>query len=514
MDKILFKNLNVDFENTTEVTSYLKGLFRGKNELNDYHNMEDIERINDFLKNIFKEWYINPKLRQAVPKSTCVSKAKSVFFNPALPKSKESLFEILHFFQKEIMPKSIHTWNPDFMAYMFSGPPLPAAIGELLAIMLNPTLSTLEMSLPATLIEQNVIQWMTQLLNMPEESGGIFLPGGSFSNRMGLLIARNRFLGSNLHKKGLFNCQRGVILCSASAHYSIESAANILGIGIENVIKVKTNQRGEMLVEDLKEKLQYCQTNSLIPFAIVVTMGITTTGGCDPLKEIIAICRDRNIHIHVDAAFGSTMAFSSKRTDYFQGIEHADTVTWDIHKGGILGASLSCSVLLAKTKSMLKDTFAMTADYLFHESESQQEIEDLGLSTPMCGKRFDALKVWIIWKTYGTNYLQRLADQRIALTDWFYKQLSAMDDFEPAYQPINPIICYRFIPSDYKAKSQSEIDYLQKHIRNVLKEDYGIFVNYTTINQKIYLRCVFTCPLTKKKNVLNLLSIIKKIQRP
>ena len=313
---------------------------------------------------------------------------------------------------------------------------------------------------------------------------------------MGLITARNHRLGPDAALKGVQSLSyQPVIICSDASHYSIANAGDVLGIGKEHVIKVRTNQRQEMLIDDLKEKLAECAANNQRPFALVATMGTTVTGGFDPLKELVPICKEHNIHLHVDAAFGGGFSLSKDGRTVFEGIEHADTVIWDAHKW--LHVPLTCTVLLAPDARLFKQIFSSNANYLFHPQAEEIDIaDDLGQYTLLCGKRFDALRVWILFKAYGQDYFRDLAQSRVELARDFYRMLCDDPDFVPSYEPASPLQCFRYEPEQLRGIDQAYADRLHRHVREQAKQKGLAMFNITHLKGRDHFRTILINPLT------------------
>jgi glutamate/tyrosine decarboxylase-like PLP-dependent enzyme len=371
--------------------------------MRDLHTPDVIRTTLRFLESVLTEQYLlteeKPLLRFREKEDVL-----SDLFEAEPPSDGMGLERALELYREKVSPDSVQTWHPAFFNQMSTGASLPAVLGNTLASMINGTLSTFEASPSATVIERVVARWMARLLGMKPGSSGIFISGSSIANFMALVVARNKNLNPELKQRGLQNVEeQGVVLCSEASHYSIKNAVNLMGLGTDRLVMVKTNERNEMRVDSLREALEDCDYRGLKPFAIVATLGSTVTGGFDPLADIIEVCRGRNIHVHVDAAFGGGMALTKRAETCFKGIEEADTVTWDAHKW--LHAPLTCTVLLAPNPRIFRQSFNSDAEYLFHApNEPVSMVEDLGQYTVFCGKRFHALAIWLMFQAYGETF--------------------------------------------------------------------------------------------------------------
>ena len=480
--------------------------------MRDYHSQQSIDEISNVIKDILTGYYVDP---ESAPASPGADKRALVdaFGDANLPKDGKGLKAVLDLFDSEVVTNSIKTWHPLFMNQMSAGVALPAVLGDLFSSMLNCTMATWEMTPVATIIERNVSRWMASLLGMKPGSSGIFIPGGSLSNLFALTVARDNKFSPKIATDGLQSIEkRGAILCSEACHYSIGNTGNLLGLGKDHIIKVASNERGEMLMDDLHAKLAWCDQQGILPFAVVATMGLTVTGGFDPLEEIAEVCRERDMHLHVDAAFGGGMALTKAGKDIFAGIEHADTVIWDAHKW--FHTPLTCTALLAPDARIFKHSFSTGADYLFHPQEEEIDLaDDLGHYTFLCGKRFDALPIWFTLETFGTQYFHDLADQAVALTEQIHAAIEAHPDFQPTYRPISPIICFRYLPEGSEKWPTDYTNNLQRWVREEAKRRKLAMFNITKFKGGDHFRMILINPLTTREHVETLLTQLVELGR-
>lgn len=472
------------------------------------HGEEEIVKVAAILVEILKDTYVDPQKDPVLPYHT-KQEMIDAFFEAEPPQLGVGLENALNDFRARVLPASVKTWHPLFLNQMFAGSSFPAIVGDLLISMMNPTLATWEMSPAGTVIERSAAQWMAHLLGMPKGSSGIFLPGGSISNLMALTVARNSRLGPEVGRVGLARLnERGAILCSDACHYSIANAANILGIGAEQVIKVGTNHRNEMRFEAFLEALDDCAARGLKPFAVVATMGITVTGGFDPLDQLGPVCRERGIHLHVDAAFGGGVALSDSGRHALKGIEFADTVIWDAHKW--LHVPLTSSVLLTPDPRILREVFSSNANYLFHRQDEELDLaEDLGHYTVLCGKRFEALRLWLLFKAYGERYFRDLAEERMTTTRQFAHMIEASQHFELSFEPRSPIVCWRYLPESLRAADGAYLDALHRHVRETCKREGIALFNMAPLKGALNFRAILVNPLTTSAHLSRLLDDIR-----
>ena len=476
----------------------------------DLNTPDGIASICKKLNEVFDDFYLDPGNR---PSGPLVDKPRVVqeFSDPEPPEKGEGFEATLAYFEEQILPQTVKTWHPLFLNQMTAGASIPAILGETFSSMINSTMATFEMTPAATVIERNVSMWMAQMLGMPEGSSGIFLPGGSLSNLLALAVARHQRMGTELSQKGLKSIpNQGVILCSDGGHYSVANAASLLGFGTENVVKIASNHRNEILPEAFEKAVFQAKEEGKQPFAAVATMGLTVTGGFDPLEEMAEICRDHDIHLHVDAAFGGGIALTQVGEQLFRGIEHADTVIWDAHKW--FHVPLTCTVLLAPDARIFKHVFNTNADYLFHPQDEDIDMaDDLGKYTILCGKRLDALPIWLLLKSYGVDYFRQLAESRLKLSHEVYDMLCEDRDLVPSYQPVSPILCFRFLPPGSEEWSPTYTDRLQRWVRETAKKRQVAMFNVAKLKGRDHFRMILINPLTTRAHIIQLLADIRAL---
>lgn len=469
------------------------------------HSKDNLDTYVAWFSETLSDFYAQPRNRQVtqhLDKEELVSRI--IQENP--PEQGIGFDSMKMLLKDTIMAYGVKTWHPHFFNQMSAGTPAPAVVSSAIASMINSTLSTYEAAPTATIVERNVAQWMAQLLGMPEGSGGIFLPGGSLSNLLALTLARKRKFYDKTQQQSVYavaNAQPA-ILCSKHSHYSVSNAAMVLGIMPQNIIAVKTNHRGEMDPKDLATQLKNAVKNGLLPFAVVANLGVSVTGGFDPLSEIVAVCKPYDIHIHGDAAFGGGMALTDQRDILFKGIEHVDTVTWDAHK--CLYMPLTSSVLLTPHLGALRQCFSSGADYLFREEIEDDPCmaRDLGSETLLCGKRFEALPLWMFFNTYGVSAMREMVQSRLELAREFASYLDQVPEFELPFNPVSPLLNFRYLPAHVENASPERQDEYQRWVREKLRVKGQALFNIATLNDRKYLRMILINPLTTMDDLKNI----------
>lgn len=379
---------------------------------------------------------------------------------------------------------SVKTGHKQFLNQLYSGQNLPALIGEFVTALTNTSMYTYEVAPMATLIEKELIKKMCGIVGFTN-GGGTFATGGSNANMLAMMSARNKRLPS-VKQTGLKSGYVLTAFVSDQSHYSFDTAANILGIGSAYVYKVKSDAQGRMLTEDLAKQIEESIQKGETPFFIAATTGTTLLGAFDPLDEIAEIAKKHDIWMHVDGSFGGSIILSKKYRHLFQGIGRADSFTWNPHK--LMNVPLVASVLLMKdNKRLLKNLSDLDTDYIYHDNEAAEF--NLGKQSVQCGRRVDALKVWLAWRFYGDKGYEKRINRMFELARYAQSKVENHAKLKLVADPQSLTVCFV-----YHAKKQEELDELNLAIRENLMQQGLTIVNYGYLKGKVAIRLVISNP--------------------
>ncbi|KAK0566729.1 Glutamate decarboxylase 2 [Tilletia horrida] len=301
-----------------------------------------------------------------------------------------------------ILQNSVNHWTQGrFAAKLYSSTDAVGIASELLLAFLNANGHVYSAAPALSVIEVATVAKINQLIGYGEGSGGLTMPGGSASNRLSLTTAINNLLPSVQHEGMTSLPQQPIVFTSDHSHYSIEQAAISAGIGLSNVRKVATDHVGRMDIFDLRRQIEACLQAGQRPFYINATAGTTVTGCYDDIRQIAALAEQYGCWLHVDGSWGGSVLWSSKYRSLLDGIHLAHSVTVNPHKG--LRVPLQCSFLLVRDRKLLSAN-VVNGDYLFHEGQQY----DIGATTTFCGRRSDALKLYLAWQMHGSKTAEQL----------------------------------------------------------------------------------------------------------
>ncbi|RMH29173.1 MAG: cysteine synthase [Planctomycetota bacterium] len=326
------------------------------------------------------------------------------------------------------------TASPRFLNQLFGGRDPAAVAGELLAAVLNTSMYTYKAAGANALIERELTGTMARLVGF-DHGEGVFAPGGSMSNFCAIVMARNAAAPS-ARQRGLTG-EALTLYTSEQSHYSITKGAAMAGIGRERVRRVPCDRRGRMAPEALERMIAEDKAAGLTPFMINATAGTTVLGAYDPIPAIARLAERFGVWLHVDAALGGSVAVSEAHRHLIEGVERADSVTWDAHK--MLTVPLTCSVILTRRRGELERNFDEDADYLFQADSAEV---NFGGRSIQCGRRNDALKLWALWKRHGTRGLGRRVDRLFGLARLAAELVRENPELELVREPESVTVCF------------------------------------------------------------------------
>lgn len=339
---------------------------------------------------------------------------------------------------------AVDTSHPGYVNRMWAGANLPSVIGEMVTAVTNTSACTFETAPVSTLMEKYMLRTMLDLVGFADGSGQM-TTGSSNANMIAMMAARNSACPAT-KQSGLFGKAPLFAFVNADAHYSMDRAANILGLGTEHLIKIPVDDHGRMSMPALEERLVEVTAAGGRPFFIAATAGTTVRGSYDLLEPLLALRERYRFWLHVDGAWGGSVVFSERlRRQFLPGLEQADSFTLDFHK--MLGTALMCNVLLFNRRpDILRDVCsAGDESYIFREGEDG-EIRDLGTQSLQCGRRVDSLKWFLDWKFYGQAGLAERVEHYLELCRYAEEQVLQNDELEMVVPRESFNVCFRFRP--------------------------------------------------------------------
>jgi L-2,4-diaminobutyrate decarboxylase len=398
-------------------------------------------------------------------------------------------FEQIEETLRMVVENSVSVAHPHTAAHLHCPPLLPALAAEVVISALNQSMDSFDQAPVATVVEQKMIRWLCAEVGLPPTSDGTFTTGGTQSNYLGLLLARDAFVQSHwsrsVQKSGLPpDANRLRILCSDVAHFTVEKSASQLGLGSDSVVHIKVDDHFRMSIASLREALDVLRKQDLLPMAIVATAGTTDFGSVDPLPEIAVLARSAGAWLHVDAAYGGALLFSARHREKLSGIEAADSLGIDFHK--LLWQPIPCSAFLLRDTRHF-DSIQLHADYLNPELHEEEGIPNLVTTSLLTSRRFDALKLWISLQTLGRNKLGQMIDRTLELAAETAALIKENPCLELVSEPQLSTVVFRYVPKN----SALDADRINAGIRQRLFDHGEAVLGHTRVRGRQCLK--FTC---------------------
>ena len=394
-------------------------------------------------------------------------------------------WEELFTWVEQYLAHAVKTGHPGYVNRMWAGANLPSVIGEMIVAVTNTSSCTYETAPVATLMEKYLLRTMLDLVGF-EKGAGQMTTGSSNANMIAMMAARNSVC-PEAKQRGLFGRRELFAFVNADAHYSMDRAANILGLGTEHLIKIPVDSHGRMRVPILEQRLAEITTSGGVPFFVAATAGTTVRGAYDPLQPLLVL-RDRYpFWLHVDGAWGGSVLFSDRlRQQYLPDLEQADSFTLDFHK--MLGTALMCNVLLFNHRPDILREVCSAGDesYIFREGEDG-EIRDLGTQSLQCGRRVDSLKWFLDWKFYGRSGLAERVETYLELCRYAEEQVQRMDDLEMVVPRESFNLCFRF-----RTPTDIPVEPFNRELRERMHRAGRALVGTGFVNDQLVLRLLIT----------------------
>ena len=404
---------------------------------------------------------------------------------------------------KTITERTTYVHHPKYIGHQVSPVAPITALTGMISSLLNNGTALYEMGMSSNAIERIVTDFICEKIGFDENSGGFLTSGGTLANLTALLSARKAILEEDVWING--STQKLGIMVSEEAHYCIDRAARIMGLGNQGIIKIPVTATYQMDTELLEEKFFEAEQKGIKIFAIVGSAPSTATGIFDNLIAISDFASKKQIWFHIDGAHGGAGIFSEKYKHTVKEMEKADSVVIDGHKMMMMPAITTA--LLFKNRVHANATFSQKADYLLTESE-HEDWYNSGKRTFECTKTMMGIHWFTLLKIYGEEVFNANVTQLYDMGKEFSHIIEAEKDFELAIPPMSNIVCFRYITNDLDT---SELNGLNAKIRQTLLEDGEFYIVQTKLRGVQYMRVTVMNPFTKTSHFKNLLNKIKQI---
>ena len=422
---------------------------------------------------------------------------------PEAPAHGEPFERIFDDFERLIVPGLTHWNHPGFFAYFAITASGPGILGEFLSAALNQQAMLWRTSPAATELEEVTLSWLRQMMNLPDSFEGVIYDTASISTLHALAAARERAMpGVRAH--GLVDEDDGngerrgrpVVYCSDQTHSSIDKAVILLGLGHRSLRKIPSDQDFRMRADLLQEEISKDRARGRLPLAVIATVGTTSTTSVDPLDAIAEICVRENVWLHVDAAYAGVAAMVPAHTHLLDAAARADSVVVNPHKW--LFTPFDLSVLYCRHMDTLREAFSLVPEYLkTGDAPGVRNLMDTGIQL---GRRFRALKFWMVLRHFGAEGLRQRLEEHMRLARLFAGWIDASDDFERMAPVPFSVVCFR----------RRADDTVNELLLDALNRTGEVFLSHTRLNGVFVLRLAIGNLHTTEAHVQRVWELIRQ----
>lgn len=407
------------------------------------------------------------------------------------PEDPESFGAIFADFERVLVPGLTHWNHPGFFAYFAITASAPGILGEFLSAALNQQAMLWRTSPAATELEAVTLNWLRQLLGLPDGFEGVIYDTASISTMHALTAAREVAVPGVRHDglagRGL---PRYRVYCSDQAHSSVDKAVIAIGLGHDSLTRVPSDDAFRLRVAALESALAADRAAGIVPMAVVATIGTTSTTSVDPLRDIAAVCQREGVWLHVDAAYAGPAAMLPEHRHILDGVELADSLVTNPHKW--LFTPFDVSTFFCRRMDVVRAAFALTPDYLKTREGDTGHVQNLMDTGVQLGRRFRALKLWMVMRSFGASGLRAELARHITLA----QTLAGWIDRHPDFQRVAPVpfsvVCFRWEPASWRVADAgvdaASADALNAQLLDAVNRSGEVFISHTRLHGRYVIR--------------------------
>ena len=401
------------------------------------------------------------------------------------PEDPEPFDAIMADFERVLVPGLTHWNSPNFFAYFAITGSGPGVLADFLSAALNQQAMLWRTSPAATELEAVTLGWLRQLIGLPPEFEGVIYDTASIATLHAIVAAREAAVGS-VRARGLAgrsDVPRMAVYGSDQTHSSLDKAVIAIGLGHESLRKIPTDDQFRMRVDALQEAIVRDRADGVLAIAVVPTVGTTSTTSIDPVAQIADVCAAEKIWMHVDAAYGGVAAMLPSHAHVLAGAGRADSLVVNPHKW--LFTPFDLSAFYSRRMDVVRAAFSLTPEYLrTSEGSGVKNLMDTGVQL---GRRFRALKLWMILRRYGVRAIREHLARHIELAQQLASWVDAHPDFERLAPVPFSVVCFRWNPSSHRL-SEGELDARNEELVERINKSGALFLSHTRLRGKLAIR--------------------------
>ena len=476
---------------------------------NDAASIADYTSAMDQATKAVAAWLQNDKMYTG---GSIKELRSAIAFNPSkeglgVEKSLERMVELF-------LNKSLKVHHPHSLAHLHCPTMVTSQIAEVLINATNQSMDSWDQSPAGSLMEVQLIDWLRQKVGYGAGQAGVFTSGGTQSNLMGVLLARDACIAKNwkdengnpwsVQRDGVpADAMRKVkVICSENAHFSVQKNMAMMGMGFQSVVTVPVDANARMDMAALEKTMAQLQAEGKIVACVVATAGTTDAGAIDPLHQVREISNKYGAWMHIDAAWGGALILSNHHRDMLAGIELSDSITLDFHKHYF--QSISCGAFLLKDEANYR-FMHYEAEYLNSAYDEEHGVPNLVSKSLQTTRRFDALKLWMTIEALGEDLYGSMIDHGVTLTREVADYITATNGLEMLVDPQFASVLFRVIPEGYPTEL---LDTLNQNVADELFARGEANIGVTKVGQVQSLKMTTLSPVATLDNVKNLLTLV------
>jgi aromatic-L-amino-acid decarboxylase len=394
-----------------------------------------------------------------------------------LPETGAPYRELLHLIFEKLVTKTYNCASPGYLAYIPGGGLFHSAVADLISNSLNRYVGVFVAAPGLAQLEINVARWFCQMVGYPEAAQGLLTSGGSMANFIAIATARREKLPDNF--------LQGTLYCSDQVHHSVTKAAMLAGFPADNIRVVPSNKDQQISIDRLRDQVEADRRSGYEPFLVVGSAGTVNTGAVDNIPGLADLAAEHSLWFHIDGAYGGFFVLTQRGQHRLRGLNLADSITLDPHKGLFLPYGTGC--LLVRDGAALKRAHHVTADYM-PQMQDEPDLIDFSEISPELSRDFRGLRIWLPMKLHGAEVFRQALDEKLDLADWATEELRGIDNMEIVAEPQLSIVAFRLRPPDLDETALTE---LNKELRDRINAKQRVFLTPTNLDGRYVIRiCV------------------------
>jgi len=399
------------------------------------------------------------------------------------PSDPQPFGQLMKDFDEIIMPGITHWQNPNFFAYFPANSSPPSILAEMITATLSAQCMNWETSPAAAELEEKMMIWLRDLIGLPDYFEGVIQDSASTATLAAIITAREKTTDFSVNNNGAGSAGTLRVYSSEQAHSSVEKAVKICGIGKNNLVKIPVKDDFSMDPTGLEDAIEKDRKKGYLPCCVVATVGTTGTTAVDPIRSVGEVCRRNNVWLHVDAAMAGTALILPEYQWMIDGKEYIDSFLFNPHKW--MFTNFDCTAFFIKDPERLIRTFGILPEYLKTRTRGKvNDYRDWGI--PL-GRRFRALKLWSVIRSYGVDGLREKVRNHILFASRLRGMILKEPDFEILAPVVINVVCFRYKPA---GPDENKLNSINEKLNHFLNDSGRIYLSHTTVNGKYTLRMV------------------------